>query len=130
MSTGYIYNVAGSGSTGSTNGSFSGDGGVATSATLDFPSGLAFDRENNLYIADFSNHRIRKVDNQNGIITTVAGNGYGTNGTGGYSGDGGDALLARMFWPRGVYVDFQNQNQRIYFTEIGNSRVRKLTPYH
>ena len=65
---GIITTVAGNGQVG-----YSGDGGPAIEASLNFPAELAFDR-GNLYIADRNNHRVRKVDSQ-GIITTVAGNG-------------------------------------------------------
>ncbi len=55
--------------------SFSGDGGVATSANINSPSALAYDKSNNIYFADNGNHRIRKYNGSNGIITTIAGNG-------------------------------------------------------
>ncbi len=55
----------------------------------------------NVYIADSSNHRIRKVTVSTGIITTIAGNG----GTGSYSGDNGDATAAMLNYPQGVDVD-------------------------
>ena len=81
--TGIITTVAGNGSPG-----YSGDGGPATSAQLNQPAGVAVDASGNLYIADSSNNRIRKVS-ATGIITTVAGNGFD-----GYSGDGGPATSA------------------------------------
>jgi sugar lactone lactonase YvrE len=78
---------------------FSGDGGPALSAEIDQPFGVAFDGAGNLYFGDKWNFRVRKVDT-NGIITTVAG-----NGTQGYSGDGGPATSASLYYPRGVAVD-------------------------
>src|SRR3989442_6418682 len=71
-----ISTVAGSGDHG-----FSGDGGPATNAGLNYPNGVAVDSLQNLYIADTANNRVRKVDTA-GVITTVAG-----NGTKGFSGD-------------------------------------------
>ena len=84
--TNIITTVAGNGTDG-----FSGDGGQATSAQLSLPSAIALDNANNLYIADLSNLRIRKVDATTGVITTIAG-----NGTIGSSGDGGDATQAQL----------------------------------
>ena len=78
--TGILTLVAGSGTQG-----FSGDNGLATSAQLSIPQGLALDSAGNLYIADTYNNRVRKVSN--GVITTVAG-----NGSCGYSGDNGPAI--------------------------------------
>lgn len=68
--TGTISTLAGTGTPG-----FSGDGGPATKAQLNQPHSLAFDRAGHLYIADVSNHRVRKVDAQAGIITTLIGTG-------------------------------------------------------
>lgn len=68
--TGKISTVAGSGQKG-----FGGDGGPATKAQLSTPHSIALDSDNNLYIADIGNHRIRKVDAKTGIISTIAGNG-------------------------------------------------------
>src|SRR6266581_2875799 len=82
---GIITTVAGNGTFG-----FSGDGGLATSANLWGPTGVAVDAAGNLYIADYGNNRIRRV-NTDGIITTVAG-----NGTAGLSGDGGLATSASL----------------------------------
>ena len=92
--SGIITTVAGTGSSG-----YSGDGGPATSAQLDYPYGVAVDAGGNLYIADTYNHCVRKVSAA-GIITTVAG-----NGSPGYSGDGGPAASAQLYEPYGVAVD-------------------------
>jgi hypothetical protein len=91
---GVITTVAGNGGSG-----YSGDGGKATNASLNNPSGVAVDGFGNLFIADCYNNRIRKVGT-NGIITTVAG-----NGGNGYSGDGGVATNAGLFRPWSVVVD-------------------------
>ena len=91
--SGIIHAFAGTGEKG-----FSGDGGPATGATLDHPSGIALDQEGNLYIADRANHRVRRV-NRHGIITTIAG-----NGKDGYSGDGDLATSAKLH-PGKVVVD-------------------------
>src|SRR5262249_41105217 len=91
---GTLAAIAGSGLPG-----FSGDGGPATAAQLNFPSGIAVDASGNLVIADQSNNRIRKVT-PNGVISTVAG-----NGATGFSGDGGPATAARLNFPRAVAVD-------------------------
>ena len=92
--SGIITTVAGNGSFG-----FSGDNGPATSAMLNFPEGIAVDGAGNLYIADASNSRIRKVSPE-GVITTVAGNGNVVD-----SGDGGPAIGAAVERPAGVTVD-------------------------
>jgi sugar lactone lactonase YvrE len=109
---GIITTFAGNGMAG-----YSGDGGAATSASLGQPVGLALDAFGNLYIADNSNERVRKV-NPNGIITTVAG-----NGTSGYSGDGGAATSASFNTLRGVAVDAAGS---LYIADPGNNRVRKV----
>jgi trimeric autotransporter adhesin len=98
---------------------YSGDGGPATRAQLNGPSGVALDRAGNLYIADTSNNRIRKVSLA-GIITTVAG-----NGTPGYSGDGGPATSAQLSGPEGVAVDAAGN---LYVADSTNDRIRKVSP--
>ena len=96
ISTGVITNFAGTGAAGNT-----GDSGPATSAALNYPYGLAFDSQNNLYVADLLNNVIRKIDNTTGHnITTYAFNGLPT-----FGGDGGSALSASMENPYEVAVD-------------------------
>jgi len=111
--SGNITTVAGDGILG-----FNGDGGPATSASLANPTGVALDSADNLYIADFSNSRIRKVDVATGIITTVAG-----NGTAGFSGDGGPATSASLANPTGVALDGSNN---LYIADLNHSRIRKV----
>ena len=111
---GIITTVAGNGLPG-----FSGDGGPAIAAQLSDPAGLAVDGGGNLYIADSSNGRIRKVT-PSGIITTVAG-----NGASGYSGDGGPATDAQLNFPDGIAVD---RTGNLYIADNGNNRIRKVTP--
>jgi hypothetical protein len=111
--TGVITTVAGNGTAG-----YSGDGGAATGAELNVTTDVAVDVAGNLYIADFVNSRIRKVDATMGVITTVAG-----NGSQGDSGDGGAATSAGLSNPAGVAVDSAGN---LYIAENGN-RVRKVT---
>jgi sugar lactone lactonase YvrE len=92
-----------------------GDGFPAGTAGLDFPNDVTFDASGNLFIADTSNHRVRKV-NQSGIITTVAG-----NGADGSSGDGGPATSAQLFSPIGLAVDASGN---LFIADQGNHRIR------
>ena len=111
--TGLITTVAGAGTLG-----FSGDGGPATSASLNMPRGVGVDTSGNLFIADTDNHRIRRVDGATGVITTVAG-----NGTRGFSGDGGPATSSALNAPEGVVVDaFSN----LFIADRGNGRIRRV----
>ncbi len=110
--TGTITTIAGTGVLG-----FSGDGGPALSAELDFPFGLVFDAVGNLYFTDLLNNRVRKIDTT-GIITTVAG-----NGTAGYNGDGIPATAASLNNPRGIVLD---SSGNLYIADTLNSRVRRV----
>jgi sugar lactone lactonase YvrE len=112
VSNGVITTVAGNGTF-----NYSGDGGPATSATLNNPTGVAVDAAGNLYIADLNNHRIRKVSN--GVITTVAG-----NGVGGFSGDNGPATSAELTYPEGVAVDFAGN---LYIADNYTQVIREVT---
>ncbi|HYL35778.1 MAG TPA: hypothetical protein VEV17_07695 [Bryobacteraceae bacterium] len=102
---------------GNSNG-FGGDNGPAINAQLSFPSGLAFDSNDNLFIADTSNHRIREVMRDSGVIVTVAG-----NGTPGFFGDGEAATASNLTSPSGVAVD---QAGNLYIADTGNQRVRMV----
>jgi hypothetical protein len=111
--TGIITTVAGNGISG-----YSGDGGAATNASLNSPTDMALDRAGNLFIADFYNARIRRVDAATGIITTVAGNGISD-----YSGDGGAATNAMLNFTYGVAVD---SSGNLFIADTGNSCVRRV----
>jgi len=109
---GIISTIAGTGEHG-----FSGDNGPAIMAMIRGPKGIACDDQGNLYIADSSNHRIRKVDPA-GIITTIAGNdNYG------FSGDNGPAVHASLWHPWGLTV---HEGGILYFVDKANHRVRKV----
>ncbi len=96
---------------------FSGDGGPATKAMLQYPRALALDAAGNLYITDSTNSRIRKVT-QDGTIVTIAGNGKLN-----YTGDGGPATSAALYFPRGVVVDSQGN---VYIADSSNQAIRQL----
>ena len=95
FSTGIINTVAGDGT-----GGYSGDGGLATSASINGPMGVSIDLQNNIFIAEFHSQRIRKVDCTDGNISSVAGNGIG-----GFSGDGGLSTTAEILGPEGIRFD-------------------------
>jgi len=120
---GIINTVAGNGYGAETGyGGYSGDGGAATNAELDYPSGVALDATGNLFIVDSCNNVIRKVGT-NGIINTVAGNGYGAGagGNGDYSGDGGLATNAELNLLNGVAVDATG---KLFIADSYNQRIR------
>ena len=114
--TGIITSVVGSGPAGVNMGSFSGDGGPATKATLDDPWGVAFDRQGNMYIGERLNDRVRRVD-PSGVITTVAGTGDNLS-----FGDGGPATKAGVC-PLGVGVDASN---RLLMFDSCSNRIRRV----
>jgi sugar lactone lactonase YvrE len=111
-SSGKIMTIAGNGAQG-----YSGDGAPATSAALYKPYRVVADRAGNVYIADFYNNRIRKVDTS-GTITTVAG-----TGAQGYNGDGIPATSAELSLPSAVAVDAAGN---IYIADTWNNRIRKI----
>jgi sugar lactone lactonase YvrE len=111
--SGQMFLVAGTGICG-----FSGNGGPAASAQLNYPSSLALDGAGNLFIADTNTERVRRVDAATQIITTVAG-----NGGNGYAGDGGSATAAQLQDPEGVAVDATGN---IFIADTGNNRIRRV----
>lgn len=110
---GNIHTYAGNGV-----GSYAGDGGKATAASLHQPFGIALDSAGNLYISDYQNNRIREVTTD-GNIKTVAG-----NGKAGFSGDGGLAVNAELNGPYGLAVDSSGD---IFIADYNNNRVREVT---
>ncbi|HLE39501.1 MAG TPA: NHL repeat-containing protein, partial [Acidimicrobiia bacterium] len=113
VGTGLISTIAGTGTFG-----FSGDGAAATSAKLNSPFGVAVDGVGNVFIADSSNHRVRRVDVGTGLISTFAG-----TGTFGFSGDGAAATSAQLYYPYGVGVDGAGN---VYIADSSNRRVRRV----
>ena len=113
LSDGTITTVAGDGKAG-----YSGDGGPATDAELDGPTGLAFDPAGDLFIADQVNNRIREVVKATGDIVTYAG-----TGTAGYTGDGGPATDAEINSPRGISTDASGD---LFIAEWGNHVIREV----
>jgi NHL repeat len=97
---------------------YSGDGGSATSALLGEPLDATVDLDGNVYIADSENDVVRKVD-VNGIITTLAGSFESWN----YYGDGGPALAASLYYPRGVAVD---RSGNLYIADADNNAIRRI----
>ncbi|WP_158941297.1 Ig-like domain repeat protein [Granulicella sp. S190] len=111
--TGIITTIAGTGIQG-----FSGDDGFAISATIDSPNGIALDNNGNLYLADTHNHRIRKITESTGIITTISG-----TGSLGFSGDTTSATAATLALPHGLNIDATGN---LYFADTANQRIRRI----
>ena len=116
-SSGIVTTVAGNGGKG-----FSGEQVPARDAQLDAPTGIAIDFESNIYFADGTidgKDRVRRVDGKTGVITTVAG-----NGTQGFSGDGGPAILAQLSSLGGLATDHLGN---LYIADSFNSRIRMIS---
>lgn len=111
MKTGEISTVAGTGEQG-----YSGDGGPATAARLNEPYEVRFASSGDMYFVEMQNAIVRKVDQETGIISTVAG-----TGKHGFSGDGGPATQATMNRPHSIVFD---GDERLYICDIGNHRIR------
>jgi uncharacterized protein (TIGR03437 family) len=110
---GSVVTIAGNGTAG-----FAGDGGPATNAMMNTPAGLAIDKNNNLYIADFANNRVRIVT-PDGNIHTLAGSGFQN-----YSGDGALAVAAGLNGPLAVAVDAAGN---VYIADSNNHAIREVT---
>jgi PKD repeat protein len=113
VSTGIITTIAGNGTFGD-----SGDGGLATNASIYLLSGICLDASGNIYFSDNYNHKIRKVTIATGIINSIAGTGIA-----GYSGDGGNAIYAQLNTPNGVSIDAIGN---IYIADAVNYCIRKI----
>ena len=116
VTTGVISTVAG---TGSTSGGYNGDNIQATSSSLNYPHDVVLDSHGNLYISDWGNYRVRKVDVSTGVITTVIG-----TGTASSTGDGSAATAATVNGP--CFSRFDSSGN-YYITEVLGNRVRKVT---
>lgn len=89
-------------------------------AQLYYPSGVTLDSIGNMYIADTNNNRICKVTASTGVINTIAG----SDGSGGYNGDGGAAVSALLKYPINVALDV---NRVLYIADYFNNVIRKIT---
>lgn len=97
---------------------YSGNGGPAVKARLNQPFDVAFDGHGDIYVSDTFNHRIRKIEHDTGIISTIGG-----NGSKGFSGDGGPAVRAQLNEPYGIAIDPQGN---LFFADRLNCRVRRI----
>lgn len=113
FSNGSVITIAGTGQAG-----FSGDGGQAPAAQINFPGDIEFGPDGNLYFVDTNNNRVRMIDLTTGIISTVAG-----NGRKGYGGDGGPAEEALLNRPFGITFDAEGN---LFISDTFNSRIRKV----
>lgn len=109
-----IYSVAGTG----VQGASTGDGGAATSAGLFYPGGIALDSARNIYIVETNGSRIRKVNNSDGKINTIAG-----NGSNGFISDAVQATSTSLNAPSGVATD---NTGNVYIADRSSSRIRKV----
>jgi trimeric autotransporter adhesin len=109
-----ISTIAGNGQ-----GNFGGDGGLATSAQLSYPDGIAVDKAGNVYFSDLLNNRVRMVT-PTGAISTFAGSGIP-----GFGGDGGAAASAQLNQPAGLAIDSSGS---LYIADSNNAVIRKVTP--
>ena len=112
LTTGILTTIGGTGTAG-----FSGDGGPAVNADFWYPAGLSVTATGAVYVADYNNNRIRKIDAAGNVATVVG------NGAQAFSGDGGPALSASLNLPTGVFVDAASN---IFIADRGNDVVRKV----
>ena len=109
---GIIVTIAGGGPV------YPADGGLATAAAIAGPTGMAIDATGNIFVADRSGNRVRKIT-ANGFISTVAG-----TGVAGFSGDGALATDAQLYLPSDVAVD---PSGNLFIADFNNNRIRKVT---
>lgn len=108
-----IQTVVGNGRQG-----YDGDGQVATSASLNEPYEVRFDRQGNMFFVEMQNHIVRKVDVETNIVSTIAGIGQL-----GFAGDDGLAIHAQFAQPHSICLD---DSSGLYIADIGNHRIRKV----
>lgn len=111
--TGVITTFAGTGEKG-----FCGDGGSATNACFRFPMGLALNSKGDLFVADYDNHRIRRIDSRTHLVTTVAGNGDADS-----KGDNQLAIHASLHFPKSIAMD---KKDNLYIVEGGKHVIRRV----
>ncbi len=117
-SSGIITTIVGNGPLGYLSGGFGGDGGLATSAAINFPNYVTLDGSGNIYFSDAGNQRIRKIDTLS-VINTIAGSGLRWA-----SVEMEDLqLLPEMYGPEGLFVD---KGGNVIFCDWANNRVRKV----
>lgn len=97
---------------------YCGDGGLYSGACFNYPSTVFFDSHSSMYIVDWANNRIRKIDKSTNELTTIVG-----TGTAGYNGDNIPAKTASISHPGRMFID---SIDNIYFADAGNNRVRKI----
>jgi DNA-binding beta-propeller fold protein YncE len=119
---GVISTIAGSGSAG-----YSGDGGAATEARLNQPHSIALDRDDNLYIADINNHRIRRVDAKTGVIETIAGDGKRALPVDGQAARGKPIFGPRaLFMQRGTLWIALREGQSVWRMDVADGILRQV----
>jgi DNA-binding beta-propeller fold protein YncE len=120
LTTGVLTVLTGDGRPG-----FTGDGGPASKARVDQPTGLALDKAGNVYLVDWNNNRVRRIDAKTGVITTAVGNGEkDVHGEGLFAGDGGPADKASLYVPGGIAFDAAGN---LWIADVLNGRIRKVT---
>jgi sugar lactone lactonase YvrE len=97
---------------------YRGDGGPATSGSLNMPHEIVFDSRGHMYIAERDSHVVRKVDGKTSVISTLAG-----TGVAGFSGDSGPAAQAQLRQPHSIYLA---PDDRLMICDIGNHRIRSV----
>lgn len=112
LQTRRVTTVAGNGKAG-----YSGDGGLATNATMNEPYEVRFDASGNMFVVEMQNHVVRRVDAKTGRITTVAG-----TGNAGFSGDNGPAIRATFRRPHSIAL----HGDELFIADIGNHRIRRV----
>lgn len=116
--TGSVITIAGTGTPG-----FTGDGYLASLATLNNPQGVTVDAKSNVYISDTNNNRVRAFGPTIGYLTTIAGSGPVGAGTGSFSGDNGSPTVATLSAPSATVIDAQGD---LFIADAGNLRVRAI----